>query len=122
MAKSCLVVDDSRIVRTMARRILEGFGFEVAEAEDGQKAFDHCSGTMPDCILLDWNMPIMSGLEFLVALRKEANGKSPKVIFCSTESDAEHVKQGMEAGANGYIIKPFDENVIKTKFSEAGIL
>jgi two-component system chemotaxis response regulator CheY len=71
MSRICLVVDDSRVVRKVARRILESHGFEVTEAADGQKALDACREHLPDCVLLDWNMPVMDGMAFLQALRKE---------------------------------------------------
>ncbi len=122
MPKQCLVVDDSKIVRIMARKIIEEIGLEVREAENGQEAFDACSDLMPDVILLDWNMPVMSGIDFLKKLRAEGNSQNTKVIFCTTESDADHVKEGMDAGANEYIMKPFDEAIIKSKFSEIGVL
>lgn len=79
--KSCLIVDDSRVVRKVARRIAEDLGFECDEAEDGQKAYDACQVKMPDAVLLDWNMPIMSGIEFLEKLRQMENGSHPKVVF-----------------------------------------
>lgn len=122
MAKNCLVVDDSKIVRVMARKILEGLGFEVFDAENGQEALDFCLKSPPDCVLLDWNMPVMSGLDFLKKIRAEAVGKNIKVIFCTTKTDADSVKQGMAAGANEYIMKPFDEGVIKSKLSEIGLI
>ncbi len=122
MAKNCLVVDDSKIVRVMARKILEGLGFEVFDAENGQEALDFCLKSPPDCVLLDWNMPVMSGLDFLKKIRAEAVGKNMKVIFCTTKTDADSVKQGMAAGANEYIMKPFDEGVIKSKLSEIGLI
>ena len=88
---SCLVVDDSRVVRKVARRIVEDLGFTCEEAEDGSKAYDFCSKQMPDAILLDWNMPVMSGIEFLEKLRGMPNGNQPKVIFCTTENDMAHI-------------------------------
>lgn len=120
--KSCLVVDDSRVVRKVARRIAEDLGFSCEEAEDGQKACEACEASMPDAILLDWNMPVMSGIEFLEALRKMENGTHPKVIFCTTENDMEHIKRAMEAGANEYIMKPFDSDIIESKFSQIGLI
>ena len=84
---SCLVVDDSRVVRKVARRILEAIGFTVAEAEDGQQALDACRAGMPDCVLLDWNMPVMNGIDFLRALRAEFGPDNPPVVFCTTEND-----------------------------------
>lgn len=120
--KQCLVVDDSRVIRKVARKILEELQFDIAEAEDGKIALDHCRKTMPDAILLDWNMPNMSGLEFLRALRREAGGEKPVVVFCTTENDINHITEAMTAGANEYIMKPFDREIIEAKFSEAGLV
>lgn len=120
--KFCLIVDDSRVVRKVARRILEDLGFECDEAEDGQKAVDFCKNKMPDGILLDWNMPIMSGLEFLEHLRKMPGGDTPKVCFCTTENDMDHIQRAIQAGANEYIMKPFDSDIIQSKFKQIGLL
>lgn len=118
----CLVVDDSRVVRKVARRIVEDLGFSCEEAEDGQKAYDSCASKMPDAILLDWNMPIMSGIEFLEKLRAMPSGDAPKVIFCTTENDMAHIARAMNAGANEYIMKPFDSEIIESKFSQIGLI
>ena len=120
--KSCLVVDDSRVVRKVARRIAEDLGFVCEEAEDGQQAYDACAKEMPDAILLDWNMPVMSGIEFLEKLRAMDNGTHPKVVFCTTENDLSHIQRAMQAGANEYIMKPFDSDIIESKFSQIGLL
>ena len=120
--KSCLVVDDSRVVRKVARRIVEDLGFSCDEAENGQEAYDFCSGNMPDAILLDWNMPVMSGIEFLEKLRAIDNGNSPKVVFCTTENDMSHIQRALQAGANEYIMKPFDSEIIQSKFTQIGLL
>ncbi len=120
--KTCLVVDDSRVVRKVARRIVEDLGFQCREAEDGKNAMDECNNEMPDIILLDWNMPVMNGLEFLQGLRKTEKGKSPIVVFCTTENDISHIQQAMESGANEYIMKPFDSEIIESKFMQLGLL
>ncbi len=120
--KSCLVVDDSKVVRMVARKILEELEFEISEAADGQLALEQCLQAMPDAVLLDWNMPIMNGIEFLRELRKAAGGDAPIVVFCTTENDMAHIKTAMEAGANEYIMKPFDSEIIETKFAQAGLL
>tara|TARA_B100001989_G_scaffold251589_1_gene231135 strand:- start:1007 stop:1372 length:366 start_codon:yes stop_codon:yes gene_type:complete len=120
--KSCLIVDDSRVVRKVASRIVHDLGFECLEAEDGQKAYEACQQKMPDAVLLDWNMPVMSGIEFLEKLREMENGNIPKVIFCTTENDIAHIKRAMEAGANEYIMKPFDSDIIESKFKQIGVL
>lgn len=118
----CLVVDDSRVVRKVARRIVEDLSFTCEEAEDGQKAYEFCEKSMPEAILLDWNMPVMSGIEFLEKLRKMPNGSAPKVIFCTTENDMAHIQRAMSAGANEYIMKPFDAEIIESKFSQIGLI
>ncbi|MCB1650764.1 MAG: response regulator [Alphaproteobacteria bacterium] len=120
--KSCLVVDDSRVVRKVARRIVEDLGFSCEEAEDGQKAYEYCQGQMPDAILLDWNMPVMSGIEFLEKLRAMEDGEQPKVVFCTTENDINHIQRAIQAGANEYIMKPFDSEIIEMKFAQIGLL
>ena len=120
--KQCLVVDDSSVIRKVARRILEDLGFEIAEAEDGQKALDRCRETMPDAILLDWNMPVMDGIQFLIELRKDKAGKHPKVIFCTTENDVAQIARALHAGADEYIMKPFDREIVEGKFLEAGLI
>jgi two-component system chemotaxis response regulator CheY len=120
--KSCLIVDDSRVVRKVARRILEDIGFACEEAEDGQKACEACEASMPDMVLLDWNMPVMNGLEFLQALRAMPGGDQPKVIFCTTENDMSHIQQAIQAGANEYIMKPFDNEIIESKLAQVGLI
>jgi two-component system, chemotaxis family, chemotaxis protein CheY len=120
--KTCLVVDDSSVIRKVARRILEGLEFEIAEAEDGEQALDACRGKMPDAILLDWNMPKMDGYEFLRSLRKMPQGDRPKVVFCTTENDVAHIARALHAGANEYIMKPFDKEIVEAKFQEVGLI
>ncbi len=120
--KQCLVVDDSRVIRKVARRILEDLEFSIVEAEDGEVALNKCHEQMPDAILLDWNMPVMNGLDFLVALRNEAGGKDPVVVFCTTENDMNHITQAISAGADEYIMKPFDKDIIEAKFQEVGLI
>jgi two-component system, chemotaxis family, chemotaxis protein CheY len=119
--KNCLVVDDSAVIRKVARRILEGMSFAIEEAEDGSVALTACRSRMPDAILLDWNMPVMDGYEFLKALRALPNGKSPKVVFCTTENDIAHIARAMHAGADEYIMKPFDRDIVTSKFQQIGL-
>jgi len=120
--KSCLIVDDSKVVRMVAKKILEELGFSTAEAADGQEALTQCLGSMPDGILLDWNMPVKSGIEFLRELRQTPGGDAPLVVFCTTENDIDHIQEALEAGANEYIMKPFDSEIIQAKFSQIGLL
>ena len=120
--KRCLVVDDSKVIRRVARRILEELSFEVAEAVDGKDALDQCLANAPEVVLLDWNMPVMDGLEFLKALRSSAGIAQPVVVFCTTENDMAHIRTAIEAGANEYIMKPFDAEIVESKFAEVGLV
>lgn len=120
--KSCLIVDDSRVVRKVARRILEELSFAIEEAADGQLALAACRRHMPDAILLDWNMPVMNGIDFLRELRRIEGGARPVVVFCTTENDVQHIQQALGAGAAEYIMKPFDSGIIQSKFSQVGLL
>ena len=120
--KTCLVVDDSKVVRMVARKIFEELGFSVVEAEDGQVALDKSMESMPDVVLLDWNMPVMSGIEFLRALRVTEEGKRPVVVSCTMENDIADIQEGIAAGANEYIMKPFDSDIIQSKFAQTGVL
>lgn len=120
--KSCLIVDDSKVIRMVARRILEGLQFEIAEAADGKMALEACQKSMPDAILLDWNMPVMNGIDFLRALRGLRGGDAPRVVFCTTENDLAHIQEAISAGANEYIMKPFDSEIIEAKFSQIGLI
>lgn len=120
--KRCLVVDDSRVIRKVARRILEDMRFEIEEAADGLEALQACRRTMPDAILLDWTMPVMSGIEFLRQLRQEPGGDKPTVVFCTTENDVERIAEAIKAGADEYMMKPFDGDILQSKFTEAGLI
>ena len=120
--KTCLVVDDSSVVRKIARRILEDMQFEITEAEDGEQALEACRRALPDAVLLDWNMPVMDGYEFLGHLRRLPGGDTPKVVFCTTENGIDHIARALEAGANEYIMKPFDKDIVATKFVEIGLV
>jgi len=120
--RTCLVVDDSLVVRKAARRIIEGFGFKVREAKDGQEALDACHESLPDGVLLDWNMPVMDGLAFLRAVRAEYGPDRPRVVLCTTEAELARILQALEAGAQEYVMKPFDADIIRDKFTQAGLL
>jgi two-component system chemotaxis response regulator CheY len=118
--KNCLIVDDSRVIRKVSRHIVESFGFAVTEAEHGQDALAQCGAEMPDLILLDWNMPVMSGIEFIVALRRQPGGDRPKVVFCTTENDVAHIREAIAAGADEYVMKPFDHDTLQIKLQLIG--
>jgi len=119
--RNCLVVDDSKVIRKVARHILETLNFVVDEAEDGREAMTRCQVQMPDVILLDWNMPVMSGMEFLRALRQADFGMQPKVVFCTTENDIAHIRAAIAAGADEYVMKPFDRETLHSKLQIVGV-
>jgi two-component system chemotaxis response regulator CheY len=120
--KTCLVVDDSSVIRKIARRILEEMNFEIIEAEDGEQALDACKRAMPTAVLLDWNMPVMDGYEFMCQLRRLPGGDVPKVVFCTTENGMDHISRALDGGANEYIMKPFDKDIVTAKFQEVGLI
>lgn len=120
--KTCLIVDDSRMIRRVAGRIVKDLGFKVTEAVDGQDALDKCQMEMPDAILVDWGMPIMDGFDFVKALREEPDGDTPTVVFCTSIRDVERIVEALAAGADEYIMKPFDSDIIESKFALAGLV
>jgi two-component system, chemotaxis family, chemotaxis protein CheY len=119
--KTCLVVDDSSVIRKFASRLLAAMDFETIEAESGKKALQICSRELPDAILLDWNTPA-SGYEFLAKLRRMPGGERPTVVFCTTENGADHIARALHAGADEYIVKPLDREILVAKFQEAGLV
>lgn len=120
--RTVLLVDDSRSIRLIEKRIVEALGMSVLEANDGAQALEVCQQHPElDAILLDWNMPVMNGLEFLTALRSKERPQ-PIVVMCTTENDFAHISTAISAGANEYIMKPFTEDILREKLLEAGIL
>ena len=119
--KTCLVVDDSKVIRKVARHILETLNWSVSEAADGREALDACLQSAPDVILLDWNMPVMSGMDFLRALKGSPVAGNPKVVFCTTENGMAHIRAAIEAGADEYVMKPFDRETLESKLQIVGV-
>ena len=122
MPKIVLIVDDSAVVRRVIRGHLEGLGFDCHEAADGAQAVRWCTDRMPDIVMLDWNMPVMNGLDFLRALRVMQGGQAPRVIFCTTENTMERITQALSAGAQDFIMKPFDRDILRSKLEQNGLL
>jgi two-component system chemotaxis response regulator CheY len=119
-ARHCLIVDDSRMIRKVSRRIVESLGYAVSEAENGEEGLARCKAAMPDLVITDWNMPVMTGIEFVTALRAIPADRQPRVVFCTTNSGAKDIHKGIEAGADEYVIKPFDETALLTKLHAIG--
>ena len=119
--RSCLVVDDSAVVRKVARRILEKLGFAVREAADGAEALSACEAEMPRLVLLDRNMPVLDGIGFLRALRAAHGPDEPVVVMCTTEAAMDRILEGLDAGAQEYVMKPFDEAILTEKLALVGL-
>lgn len=117
--KRCLVVDDAGVIRKVARHIIESLRYEVTEAENGQEALTRCEAAMPDVVLLDWHLPVIGATEFLTALRAMPGGKRPVVIYCTTEHDPADINKAFAAGADAYLMKPYDRSSIEAKLQEA---
>jgi two-component system, chemotaxis family, chemotaxis protein CheY len=120
--RTCLIVDDSRVVRGVSRNIIEGLGYRVFEAENGEEALNRCRADMPDLILLDWDMPVMTGLQFITQLRKLEATRRAKAVFCTSRKDTHDIFKGIEAGADEYVTKPFTEITLKEKLERIGAL
>jgi two-component system, chemotaxis family, chemotaxis protein CheY len=120
--RSCLLVDDSRAIRGFARRIVEKLAFTCQEAADGESALSVCGDAMPQVILLDWNMPGISGIDCLKAIRAMPGGRCPKIIFCTTNTQIAQIARALEEGADEYIMKPFDDEILRSKFEQVGLL
>lgn len=117
-----IVVDDSRATRAILRRILDDLGFEVHEASDGQEAIVVLEAARPvGLALVDWNMPVMDGIEFVRKVRADPANDGLLIIMVTTEGDAGHMVTALEAGANEYAMKPFTASVIREKLALLGV-
>ena len=117
-----LIVDDSRFVRVFLRGMLEERGIECAEAGDGQAGLDQIHGGEPfDLALIDWNMPVMDGLEMLKSLRAEGHAEM-KVMMVTTEAENDFIIRALDAGADEYLMKPFDDEALCEKLAMLGLV
>lgn len=119
--KQCLIVEDSEVIRKVASRIMSNLNFEVIVAENGQQALEICDSGMPDMILLDWHMPVMGGMEFLQSFRPLNKKKRPFILYCATENDRVEISRAITAGANDYVLKPYDRETLYARIAEAGL-
>ena len=115
--KLCLIIDDCPVIRKVAKCLFNGIGYEAIEAESGQQALEQCQLKMPDVILLDWDMPTMAATEFLAALTRNFRTKRPYIVYATTEFDPTDISRVLAAGADDYILKPFDRASISSKFA-----
>jgi two-component system chemotaxis response regulator CheY len=108
VSKIILTVDDSRTMRDMLRLALVQAGYEVVQAEDGMHGLEVLAGSNPDVIVTDINMPRMDGFGFIEGVRADAKHRAIPILVLTTESDAEKKNRARQAGATGWIVKPFD--------------
>lgn len=118
--RTCLIVDDSRVIRKVSSKIAISLGYVPVEAENGEEALARCKKAMPDLVLTDWNMPEMDGITFVTKLRAIPTPKEPMVVFCTSNGEAKDIHDGIAAGADDYIVKPFDEAALKAKLEKLG--
>jgi two-component system chemotaxis response regulator CheY len=118
--KTCLIVDDSRVIRKVSSKIAISLGYVPVEAENGEEALARCKKSMPDLVLTDWNMPEMDGITFVEKLRAIPTPKEPVVVFCTSNGEAKDIHDGIAAGADDYIVKPFDEAALRAKLEKLG--
>lgn len=120
--RRALVVDDSPTVRKIVRRIMESLGFLVTEAGDGEAALEALRGERSDVVMLDWNMPVMDGMAFLRAMKGDPALATTTVIFCTSMNELPRIQEALDAGADEYVMKPFDEDMIRDKLEQTGLL
>jgi two-component system, chemotaxis family, chemotaxis protein CheY len=118
-----LVIDDSRAMRMVVKRIVAGLGFEVVEAGNGEEALAVLAASEPvDVALIDWNMPVMNGLEFVVAVRARREHRNLTLMMVTTESERSQIVRALAAGAHEYLLKPFTEDALVSKLALLGLV
>ena len=118
-----LVIDDSRAMRRIVRGILEGLGYDVLEAGHGREALDILDGGwLPDLATVDWNMPVMDGLQFVSAVRANPSWRSLTIMMVTSESEHTQIVRALAAGAHEYVIKPFTADALRDKLALLGLL
>ena len=118
--RHCLIVDDSEVIRKVARKVLEEMNFTSAEADNAQDALVSCRRAMPDLVLLDWHMPPGSAHDFLQVMRHTEGGRTPIVIYCTTENDQNDIARARHNGADEVLMKPFDQKSLHNAMRRAG--
>ena len=117
-----LVIDDSRAMRMILGRMLGELGMDVADAENGRRALDLIdAGLEPALVLVDWNMPVMTGIEFLTTVRSAPYSSTARILMITTETDLPQVVQALESGADEYLMKPFTRDSVLAKLQLLGI-
>jgi len=117
--KLCLVVENSSVIRKIARTLLTQMDYEVVEAEQGADGIASCAETMPDAILIDWDLPDMSGFDFLVEFKRHYPTAKPHIVYATTENDPIDISRALKSGASDYLIVPFERADIEQKFAQS---
>lgn len=118
----CIVADDSKIMRMLLSKIMENFGYDVIEAEDGEDLMSLCIKNTPDLIICDWHLPLIDGVDILLKIRADRKIKQPVFIFCSYVKDVDVISQALKSGADDFIMRPFDEDIIASKLKIIKVL
>ena len=118
-----MIVDDSGATRFILSKMMSELGYDVVQAKDGQDAYDKLNENT-DCViaLVDWNMPVMNGYDLVCKMRSEDQFNDVKIMMVTTETEMTQVVKAIEAGANEYIMKPFDKDIVTAKFQEIGLI
>jgi len=119
---SCVIADDSKIMRMLLSKIMDNFGYVVSEAENGEDLIEQCALDMPDLIICDWHLPLIEGIDVLHKIRSNKDCKQPIFLFCSHINDVSVIRQALAAGADDFIMRPFDEDIIASKLKIVKIL
>lgn len=120
--KTCLIVEDSNLIREIALRILTDLKIEAKESESPAAALEQCRAAKPDVVLLDWDLPSFGALDFLRGLTEFPKEERPTIVLCATENDPQQFTLAKAAGAGHYVLKPFDKKIIAAKFAEIGVI
>jgi two-component system chemotaxis response regulator CheY len=118
-----LVVDDSRPIRRIESEILKELGFETSDASNGREALDRLlAGDVPNLVLVDWNMPEMNGLEFIRAVRRDIRFAELVILMVTTETETDQMLRALSAGADEYLMKPFQKDALIDKLRMVGVV
>jgi len=120
--KIFMIADDSPVIRKVAKRLIQDLGFVVVEAESGDHAQALCADNMPDGILIDWDMPGLTGIELVDWLKRNRDAENLKMLYCTSQVMVPEMTKAKRAGAHGFLLKPFNRDMIAHKFKEVGLL
>ena len=118
----CVIADDSKIIRMLFNKIMGNIGFETIEAEDGEEVVELCQLNEPDLIIMDYRLPVLDGIDAMYKIRNSRISKQPKIMFCSSINDRDIIQEALDGGADDYVLKPFDEEIIISKLAILGLL